>query len=190
MKNKIRILSEKILKLKDEVKTEESTKTSMILPLFQILEYDIFNPKELTAEFIADIGIKKGEKVDYLISKIDYEIKKIKNEKQNTRKNINLWYEALAKLKGLDKIKITLQGLKIFFKYYHNKLTILNKELTEQITWGRYNKIFFNTLENGRDLFFYDLTTTNFKDVFNIDITEDYLFLDGILQGQLKKFRL
>ena len=69
MKNKIRILSEKILKLRDEVKTEESTKTSMILPLFQILEYDIFNPKELTAEFIADIGIKKGEKVDYLISK-------------------------------------------------------------------------------------------------------------------------
>lgn len=68
MKNKIRILSEKILKIRQEVKTEESTKTSMILPLFQILEYDIFNPKEFTAEFIADVGLKKGEKVDYLVS--------------------------------------------------------------------------------------------------------------------------
>lgn len=131
-----------------------------------------------------------NDNFNYLISRIDYEVKKIKNDKQNTRKNISLWYESLAKLKGIDKIKITLQGLKIFFKYYKNKLTILNKELTEQTTWDRYNKIAFNTLENGRDLFFYDLTTTNFKDVFNIDVNEDYLFLNGILQGQLKKFRL
>lgn len=83
MKNKIRILSEKILKLRDEVKTEESTKTSMILPLFQILEYDIFNPKELTAEFIADIGIKKGEKVDYLISKNNIPIFLVECKKWN-----------------------------------------------------------------------------------------------------------
>lgn len=83
MKNKIRILSEKILKLRDEVKTEESTKTSMILPLFQILEYDIFNPRELTAEFIADIGIKKGEKVDYLISKNNIPIFLVECKKWN-----------------------------------------------------------------------------------------------------------
>lgn len=83
MKNKIRILSEKILKLRDEVKTEESTKTSMILPLFQILEYDIFNPKEFTAESIADIGIKKGEKVDYLISKNNIPIFLIECKKWN-----------------------------------------------------------------------------------------------------------
>ncbi len=74
MKNKIRILGEKIIKLKSEIKTEEATKTSMVLPLFQILGYDIFNPKEVIPEFTADLGIKKGEKIDYLISKENFPI--------------------------------------------------------------------------------------------------------------------
>lgn len=37
------------------------------MPFFQVLGYDIFNPEEFTPEFIADVGIKKGEKVDYAI---------------------------------------------------------------------------------------------------------------------------
>lgn len=102
MKNKIRILSEKILKLRDEVKTEEATKTSIILPLFQILEYDIFNPKELTAEFIADIGIKKGEKVDYLISKDNIPIFIVECKK---------WDEPIVKHRGQ------------LLRYYHTSKT-------------------------------------------------------------------
>lgn len=69
MKKQIRILSEKILKLKETINTEEATKTAFILPLFQILGYDIFNPQELAAEVISDIGGKKGEKVDYVLFK-------------------------------------------------------------------------------------------------------------------------
>ena len=37
------------------------------MPFFQILGYDIFNPTEFNPEFTADVGIKKGEKVDYAI---------------------------------------------------------------------------------------------------------------------------
>ena len=59
--------TERIEKLKDSINTEEATKTSLIMPLFQILGYDIFNPNEFTPEYIADVGIKKGEKVDYAI---------------------------------------------------------------------------------------------------------------------------
>lgn len=33
--------------------------------------YDIFNPEEFIPEFTADVGIKKGEKVDYAILKDD-----------------------------------------------------------------------------------------------------------------------
>lgn len=54
----------KIESLKDHIHTEEATKTSIILPLFHLLGYDIFNPAEFCPEFIADVGIKKGEKVD------------------------------------------------------------------------------------------------------------------------------
>ena len=47
--------------------TEEATKMSLIVPFFQILGYDVFNPTEFCPEFTADVGIKKGEKVDYAI---------------------------------------------------------------------------------------------------------------------------
>ena len=59
--------SERIKHIKDNVCTEEATKTSLILPFFQILGYDVFNPLEFVPEYTADTGIKKGEKVDYAI---------------------------------------------------------------------------------------------------------------------------
>lgn len=52
-------------KLKDQISSEESTKTSLILPFFQLLGYDIFDPGEFVPEFTADE--EKGEKVDYAI---------------------------------------------------------------------------------------------------------------------------
>jgi len=39
----------------------------MIMPLIQILGYNVFDPFEVTPEFTSDIGTKKGEKVDYVI---------------------------------------------------------------------------------------------------------------------------
>lgn len=67
--DKIKQFSKRIETLKDNLTTEEATKTALIMPLFQILEYDIFNPLEFMPEFIADVGVKKGEKVDYAILK-------------------------------------------------------------------------------------------------------------------------
>ena len=46
---------------------EESTKHSLVLPLIQELGYNIFDKMEVDPEFTADIGTKKGEKVDYAI---------------------------------------------------------------------------------------------------------------------------
>lgn len=57
----------RVEKLKDKITTEEATKNSLILPFFQMLGYDIFDPSEIVPEFTADVGIKKGEKVDYAI---------------------------------------------------------------------------------------------------------------------------
>ena len=63
----IKSFSERIASLKNNIKTEESTKMSLIIPLFQLLGYDVFNPNEFCPEYTADVGIKKGEKVDYAI---------------------------------------------------------------------------------------------------------------------------
>lgn len=65
------VLSARVEKLKNNVNTEEATKTALILPFFQSLGYDVFNPLEFTPEFTADVGIKKGEKVDYAIIEND-----------------------------------------------------------------------------------------------------------------------
>ena len=63
----IKQFSQRVEQLKDSISTEEATKTSLIMPFFQMLGYDIFNPNEFVPEYTADVGTKKGEKVDYAI---------------------------------------------------------------------------------------------------------------------------
>lgn len=59
--------SKRVKNIIDSVRTEEATKTSIIMPFFQILGYDVFNPSEFVPEFTADVGVKKHEKVDFAI---------------------------------------------------------------------------------------------------------------------------
>ena len=55
--------SNRIQILKDTIQTEEATKTSIVLPFFQLLGYDIFNPLEFVPEYTADAGTKKVKKL-------------------------------------------------------------------------------------------------------------------------------
>lgn len=68
-KDQIKLLSERVIKLKDNILTEEATKTAFIMPFIQTLGYDVFDPTEVIPEFTCDVGIKKGEKIDYAIHK-------------------------------------------------------------------------------------------------------------------------
>lgn len=68
-KDIIKQMGERVARLKDQITTEEATKNAFIMPFIQALGYDIFNPLEVVPEFTSDIGIKKGEKVDYAILK-------------------------------------------------------------------------------------------------------------------------
>lgn len=65
--DQLRVLASRISNTKDMIQTEEATKNSMVMPLIQILGYNPFDPLEVTPELVADIGLKKGEKVDYAI---------------------------------------------------------------------------------------------------------------------------
>ena len=67
LEEKIKNFVERLDSMKDNIGTEEATKTSLIMPFFSMLGYDVFNPTEFIPEFTADVGIKKGEKVDYAI---------------------------------------------------------------------------------------------------------------------------
>ena len=65
--DQLRLLASRIAATRSMVQTEEATKTAMIMPFIQILGYNVFDPTEVTPELVADIGTKKGEKVDYAI---------------------------------------------------------------------------------------------------------------------------
>ena len=67
--DRIKDLSSRIPNQMEHIRTEEATKNAFIMPLIGALGYDVFNPFEVIPEFTADVGIKKGEKVDYAIKK-------------------------------------------------------------------------------------------------------------------------
>lgn len=67
--DKIRELSAQIPKITVQglIKTEEGTKNALVMPFINALGYNVFDPSEVTPELTADVGTKKGEKVDYAI---------------------------------------------------------------------------------------------------------------------------
>lgn len=65
----IKTFIDKIPSIKTKLSTEESTKNSLIMPLLNILGYNVFDPTEVNPEFTADFGVKSKEKVDYAILK-------------------------------------------------------------------------------------------------------------------------
>lgn len=67
--DQLKQFAKRVDSMKDTLQTEEATKTALIMPFFSMLGYDVFNPQEFVPEFTADVGIKKGEKVDYAIMK-------------------------------------------------------------------------------------------------------------------------
>lgn len=60
-------LQKKAVEHREVLLTEEAAKTALVMPFIQALGYDVFNPSEVVPEYTADIGTKKGEKVDYAI---------------------------------------------------------------------------------------------------------------------------
>lgn len=65
--DQLRALATRIANTKDLIQTEEATKNAMVMPFIQALGYNVFDPLEVTPELVADVGMKKGEKVDYAI---------------------------------------------------------------------------------------------------------------------------
>ncbi|MEM9557537.1 MAG: type I restriction endonuclease [Acidobacteriota bacterium] len=64
---KITALAQRVPELAPHLATEEATKNALVLPFIAALGYDVFDPTEVVPELNADVGVKKGEKVDYAI---------------------------------------------------------------------------------------------------------------------------
>lgn len=115
-KDHIKQLGDRVLKLKDQIATEEATKNAFIMPFIQVLGYDIFNPIEVVPEYTADIGTKKGEKVDYAVLKDGAPI--ILIECKHWGQKLDLHDNQLLRYFHVTKAKFGILTNGIKFKFY------------------------------------------------------------------------
>lgn len=65
---RVAAVAAKVRQQQGMIETEEATKNAFVMPFIStVLGYDVFDPHEVVPEFTADVGVKKGEKVDYAV---------------------------------------------------------------------------------------------------------------------------
>jgi hypothetical protein len=115
-KDQIKQFSDRVSKLKDNIHTEEATKNAFIMPFLQVLGYDVFNPLEVVPEFICDIGIKKGEKIDYAIFRDGSPI--ILVECKHWKQKLDVHDGQLLRYFHVSKAKFSILTNGLIFRFY------------------------------------------------------------------------
>lgn len=114
--NQLKALADKVEQLKDKIDTEESTKHAFTLPFINILGYDTFNPTEVVPEFTADLGLKKGEKVDYAIFQNGDPILIV--ECKHWKQNLDVHNSQLFRYFHVTKARFALLTNGIIYRFY------------------------------------------------------------------------
>jgi len=156
--DQIKQFSKRVEGLKDSIQTEEATKTSIIMPFFAMLGYDVFNPDEFIPEFTADVGIKKGEKVDYAI--LMNSVPVILIEAKSINEKLEKHDSQLFRYFGTSKAKFAILTNGQYYRFYTdleetnkmdekpfleiNILDIKENQITEL---KKFNKSSFNVAE-------------------------------------------
>ncbi|MFV5695607.1 type I restriction endonuclease [Flavobacterium sp. LB3P122] len=115
LRDQIKVIADRT-KHKDQIQTEEATKNAFVMPFLQSLGYDVFNPLEVVPEFIADIGIKKGEKIDYAIFKDGNPT--ILIECKHWAQNLNIHDGQLLRYFHVSKAKFGILTNGIIYRFY------------------------------------------------------------------------
>lgn len=123
-KDSIKQISERIEMLKANLPTEEATKTALVLPFITALGYDVFNPLEVLPEMWCDIGMKKGEKIDYAVLKDGEPILLI--ECKHWAQDLNLHDNQLIRYFNVSKAKFGVLTNGIIYRF-HTDLAEPNK---------------------------------------------------------------
>ena len=169
-KEKFQAYKDRILPLVDTMQdaTEEATKNAFIMPFLSVLGYDVFNPHEVIPEFTADVGTKKGEKVDYAILKdgepiILVEAKRLNVKLQKAQHNQLYRYFATTH----SRIAILTNGIE--YKIY--------SDLNAPNVMDNEPFLSFNVVTDNIDMYISSLEQFQ-KNCFNIkDITESAIYL-------------
>ncbi len=68
-------LAKRAISAQAVAQTEEATKNAIVMPFLRVLGFDVFDPTQIIPEYVADVGLKKGEKIDYAVkigNRIEY----------------------------------------------------------------------------------------------------------------------
>lgn len=114
--NHLNAIADKAEQLKDKIETEESAKHAFTLPFINALGYDTFDPTEVVPEFTADIGLKKGEKVDYAIFQNGSPILII--ECKHWKQDLNVHSSQLFRYFHVTKTRFALLTNGIQYRFY------------------------------------------------------------------------
>lgn len=143
-KDEIKQFGDRVEKLKNQIQTEEATKNAFIMPFIQALGYDVFNPTEVVPEFISDIGLKKGEKIDYAIFKDGSPT--ILIECKHWAQNLNIHDGQLLRYFHVSKAKFGLLTNGIVYRFYSD-LVAANKMDEKPFLEFNINEIKDNQIE-------------------------------------------
>ena len=158
-KEKLLQLSEKIVKNKGQIMTEEATKTAFVLPFIMALGYDVFDPCEVKPEHTCDVGTKKGEKIDYAIS-LNGEDLILLVECKNWTENLDIHTNQLFRYFVASDVRFAILTNGIQYRFFSDSekanimdadpffevdITNINEYQIEQLR--KFHKSYFNELQ-------------------------------------------
>ena len=96
--------------------TEEATKNAIVMPFLRVLGFDVFDPTQVVPEYVADVGLKKGEKIDYAVF-IDNRLEYLVEAKSVSTNLRDAQYSQLFRYFSAKdaKIAILTNGLNFWF---------------------------------------------------------------------------
>lgn len=115
-KEQVTELSKRAVSAQTIALTEEATKNALVMPFLRTLGFDVFDPTQIIPEFVADVGLKKGEKVDYAV-KLDGKIQYIVEAKAVSANLSDAQYSQLYRYFSTTdcSIAILTNGIQIWF---------------------------------------------------------------------------
>ena len=201
LEEKIKNFVERLDSMKDNIGTEEATKTSLIMPFFSMLGYDVFNPTEFIPEFTADVGIKKGEKVDYAIVFNDEPV--ILIEAKSISEKLEKHDSQLFRYFGTTRAKFAILTNGLTYKFFTdldepNKMDaspfleidlsdISDNDISELKKFEKENFDVNSIVSAASDLKYYGMIKKLLKDEF-LNPTDDFIkfvLSNGIYEGRL-----
>ena len=199
LQEKMYNLSERIKQLKENIQTEEATKQSFILPFFQALGYDVFNPLEFIPEFTADVGIKKHEKVDYAILQEGKPL--ILIEAKSCNEKLDKHDSQLFRYFGTTESKFAILTNGIIYKFYSDldqpnvmdsqpfyvldMMDLSDQAIQYLANFNKCNLDIDSIMNTASDLKYLSLTKTAFKELIE-NPTDEFIKLllnSGVYDG-------